>query len=89
MSLFKVIFYGALAFLSAVGIFIGAVTMLTSLQNGSIMLTYTADGKAVAETISRAADAGRFWKIFAAMGMLPAVLGVVAMWYSVRKLRAQ
>jgi hypothetical protein len=88
VGVFRLIFFGVSAFLAAVAIFIGAVTMLTALQSGAIMLSYTSDGRVVAETITRAADAGRFWRLFAAMGALPAVLGAAALWYAIRKLRS-
>lgn len=88
MNIFRLVFFGAVAFLAAVAIFMGLVMMLTTLQNGSVMLSYTSEGKVVSETITRSADAGRYWKLFATMGVLPAVLGAAALWYSVRRLRA-
>ena len=87
MQMFRVIFFGALAFFAAVAMFIGVVVMITSLQNGALTWSYTSGGKGITETISRTADAGRFWKLLSIMGILPLVLGVAAMWFSVRKLR--
>ena len=87
MQMYRVIFFGALAFFAAVAMFIGVVVMITSLQNGAITWSYTSSGKGITETISRAADAARFWKLFATMGIVPLVLGAIAMWFSVRKLR--
>jgi hypothetical protein len=87
MGIFKLFFFGAAAFLAAVAIFVGLVMMLTSLQNGAVMLSYTSDGKAINETITRAADAARFWKLFTTMGALPAAVGAVALWYCVKRLR--
>ena len=89
MSLYRMIFFGAAAFLAGVAIFMGAVMMITSLQNGAVVLSYSSAGKNITETISLAADSARFWKLFTAMGVAPAVLGAAAMWYSVRKLRVQ
>lgn len=87
MGIFRLFFFGAAAFLAAVAIFLGLVVMLTSLQSGSVMLSYTSDGRAVSETITRATDAGRFWKLFTTMGVLPATIGAVALWYCVKRLR--
>ncbi len=88
MQMYRVIFFGALAFFAAVAMFIGVVVMITSLQNGAISWSYTSGGKNFNETTVRAADAARFWKLFATMGITPLVLGAAAMWFSVRKLRA-
>lgn len=87
MGLFKVGFLAVVAFLSAVGIFLGCVTVLTSLQNGAIVLSYTSDGKGITETISRAGDNARFWWMLLAMGLAPVAIGAAALWYSVGKLR--
>lgn len=87
MGMFKLVFLAAVAFFSAIAIFIGGVTILTSLQNGAISIGYTSGGKPVSETISKVADAGRFWQLMLTMGGLPVVIGAVAMWYSIRKLR--
>ncbi len=87
MGMFKLAFLALVAFLSAVGIFIGCVMIVTSLQNGSIALSYTGGGKAITETISRAGDSGRFWQLLLLMGVAPVAIGAGALWYSVRKLR--
>jgi hypothetical protein len=87
MGMFKLAFMAVVAFLSAIGIFIGCVTLLTSLQNGAIALSYDSGGKAITETISRAGDSDRFWRLLLWMGLAPIVIGVGALWYSVRKLR--
>lgn len=87
MLLFRVLFFGALAFIAGSAIFLGAVTALTSLQNGAITLGYTSGGKAVSETVTRVADGARFWRLVLLMGLLPAAAGAVTLWYAVRKLR--
>ena len=89
MDMFKLVFYFAVAFLAAVGIFIGVIMMITSLQNGSISLSYMSSGTAMNETISRVADSARFWRLFGTMGVLPVVLGAAVMWFSVRKLKGR
>ena len=87
MGMFKLLFFLALAFLAAVGMFIGAVTLITSLQHGAISLSYVVAGKPVEETVSRAADNARFWRLMLSLAGLPLALGATALWYSVRKLR--
>lgn len=89
MWLFKIGFFIALAFLAAVGVFIGAVMILTSLQHGAVSLSYTVDGRAVTETVTRAGDSARFWRLLTMMGFAPVVIGAGALWYSVRFLRAR
>lgn len=87
MEVFKPFFLFAVAFLAAVAIFIGTVVMLTSLQNGAISWSYGSGAKAMAETVTRAADGARFWRLFATLGALPAVIGAAVMWFSVSKLK--
>lgn len=87
MGLLKVGFLAVVAFLSAVGIFIGCIMMLTSLQNGAIMLSYTSGGTGITETITRAGDNSRFWRLLLTLGLAPAAIGAAALWYSVGKLR--
>ncbi len=57
MGLFRPVFFFVLAFFAAVALFIGAVTLLTSLQNGAISVSYTMHGRAVEETWSCPYDA--------------------------------
>ncbi len=87
MGLFRPVFFFVLAFFAAVALFIGAVTLLTSLQNGAISVSYTMHGRAIEETISRAADTAGFWRYVGLWAGLPLVLGAGGLWYSVRKLR--
>ena len=47
MAIFRIMFLACLAFIGAVALFMGGVVMLTSWQNGAIMLSYTVDGQAV------------------------------------------
>lgn len=87
MWLLRIGFLAGLAFLGAVAVFLGAVVMLSSLQSGEIAWTYTVGGRNVSESVTRAADAGRFWRLFGQMGALPAALGAAAAWYAIRRLR--
>jgi hypothetical protein len=89
MSIFKLLFFFALALLAAIALFIGAVTLLTSLQNGAITVTYTVDGKPFDETVRRAVDGDRFWRMLALWSGLPLLLGAAVMWLSVRKLKGR
>ncbi len=87
MGMMKLAFLAAVAFLSAIAIFMGVVFILTSLKLGSITLSYGTGTNAVTETISRASDASRYWRLITMMGLLPMIGGAAALWYSVRKLR--
>ena len=87
MAIFRIMFLACLAFIGAVALFMGGVVMLTSWQNGAIMMSYTVDGQAVSETINRATDSSRFWRIYTLLGIVPAALGAAALAYGVRHLR--
>ena len=87
MGLLKIAFFAIVAFLAAIGVFIGAVTIWSSLASGAISLSYTVDGKSVSETVTRATDSARYWKLVAQTGAAPVVIGAAALWYSLRKFR--
>jgi hypothetical protein len=88
MSFFKILFLAAIAFIAAVAVFLGFVMIVTSLQNGSIMMSYMSSGSSVSETVTRAGDPARFWKLVLTIGVLPLVLGALTLRFAVRKLRA-
>ena len=87
MPLMRVIFLAGVAFLGAVALFLGAVVMLTSWQSGAISLSYAEAGKGMTETVTRAADAARFWRLYGALGIAPVLLGAAALLLSVWALR--
>lgn len=87
MWLLRIGFFAGLAFFGAVAVFLGSMVMLSSLQAGEIAWTYTVSGRDVSDSVKRAADAGRFWRLFGQMGVLPAVLGGAALWFAIRRLR--
>ncbi len=87
MWLLRIGFLACLAFLGALAMFLGALVVLTSLQNGAISWTYTLNGRSITETVTRATDATGFWTRFAQMGGLPLVLGLAALAFSLRRLK--
>ena len=87
MSLLRTIFLAALVFFGGVAVFLGGVVMLTSWQNGAITLSYTQGGRSIVETVSRAADGGRFWQLYSWMGIAPALFGAAALAFGLRALR--
>jgi hypothetical protein len=87
MPLFKVIFFGILAFVGAIAMFIGAVFFMTSGLDGPINISYPQGGRRVDETITRASDASRYIRLQVAMGWAPLVLGAIALYAGVRKFR--
>lgn len=89
MSIFKMVFLAALAFFAGVAIFIGAVLLITSLQNGAVIMSYTEAGRPLVKTFSRATDPNGFWRLLLAMGVAPVVIGAGVLWYAVRNLRKQ
>ena len=87
MPLMRVALLGGVVFLGAVGLFLGGVVMLTSWQNGAITLSWTDAGRDVTQTVTRAGDAARFWRLYGTMGLAPAVLGAAAMIFGIGALR--
>ena len=87
MPVFKMLFFAGIVVLGGVAVFLGAIVIASSLHVGSLTLNYEVDGKPVVESISRAGDAARYWKLFSLMGVLPCILGIAAVWWGVRTLR--
>lgn len=88
MTFFRPIFFFALGFFAAVAIFVGVVIVITSVQNGTITVSYMSGGKTVEETVSRVTDSARFWKQVSLFGGLPVLFGAFGLWLSVRKLKS-
>ena len=87
MLLLRPIFFIGLIFLGAVGAFVGAVMLLSALGSGQISLSYDQGGRLVSETISRASDGSRFWRVLGLMGALPLIAGAAAVWLGWRRIR--
>lgn len=88
MPLLKFGVFAGMSFFGAVALFLGAVVMLTSWISGEISWSYSVNGRPVAETISHARDAARFWRLYLVMGCAPVAVGLAAMLYGWRKLRS-
>ncbi len=87
MQIFGLIFLAGAALLGGVAVFLGVVVLITSGTSGAISWSYAVEGRTIAETVTRAADPGRFWQLYGLLGALPAVAGAVAVWLGVRGLR--
>lgn len=87
MLFLRPIFLVGLIFLGAIGAFVGAVMLMSGLGSGQISLSYDQGGRLVSETISRAADGSRFWRVLGLMGALPLVAGAAAAWFGWRRIR--
>ena len=87
MQLFKPVFFACLVLFGGAAVLIGAVMTYSALSSGMVMVSYTASGKAVAETVLRASDPDRFWRYVGFIGVLPLVLGAGAAWFGVHKIR--
>ena len=88
MAIFKLGFFAVAAFISAVAIFVGCVLMLAFLKSGEISVSYLSGGLPFSETISRATDNDRFWRLFAAFGFAPVIVGAGVLMYSVRRIKS-
>lgn len=87
MQLFRPVFLTCLVLFGGASVLIGAVMSFSALSSGMVIISYTADGKAVAETVLRSADSDRFWRYVGFIGVLPLVLGAATTWFGLRKLR--
>lgn len=67
--------------IGAIAVMLGVILIWSTLQTGSISLSYGSGAGSVSETISRTADGARYWKMISLLGVAPAVLGLfAAMW---------
>ena len=87
MSMFRAGHAAAAVFIGAIAALLGVVMLASALGSGTIALTYGAGANAVAETVSRAGDPGRFWQLVGALGIAPLVLGAAAVLWGSRQLR--
>ena len=87
MQLFRMLFLGGLVVAGAIAIFLGGVVMLTSWQSGAISWTYSQSGRSVTETVTRTADAARYWQLYRSMGIMPASVGALVMAFGLWALR--
>lgn len=65
----------AAVFFGAAAVFLGILLVFSAITSGTIHLSYGDDGKVVSESVARAADAARFWKLVFGLGILPAAIG--------------
>ncbi len=68
----------AAMFIGGIAAFLGVVVALSALRSGSIQYSYGTGTEAVLETVTRAADAARYWQLFVTLCVVPAVLGTLA-----------
>jgi len=87
MQLFRPIFFACLVLYGGAALLIGAVATYSALSTGTVMLSYMADGKAVSETVLRASEPDRYWRLVAMAGIMPLVLGAGTVWLGVRKIK--
>lgn len=83
--------FAVLIFLVVAGgaaVLMGAVILLSALTSGTVMMTYVANGQPIAETVLRAADPGRYWRLVGLIGALPVLLGAASLVFGWCKLRA-
>lgn len=77
----------AMVLIGGIAALLGGVVLLSSLSSGSIALSYGAGSTAVAETVTHAGDPSRFMYLVALLGGAPFVLGGLAAWWGMRRLR--
>ena len=68
----------AAMFIGGIAAFLGVVVAVSALRSGSIQMSYGTGPDMVLDTVERAVDGMRYWKIFLALCVVPAVLGTLA-----------
>ena len=87
MSMFRAGLAAAAVFIGAIAALLGLVLLISALGSGTIAISYGAGADAVAETVSRAGDTARYWRLVAALGAGPLALGAAAAMWGSRQLR--
>lgn len=78
MPLFRAGLAVSAMLIGAIAAFLGVILTASALQTGAISLSYGNGDSAVSETITRAADAARYWQLLVALGLAPAILGALS-----------
>ncbi len=87
MTMFKAGLAAAAVFIGAIAALLGVVMLVSALGSGTIAMSYGAGAGAVSETVSQSTDPDRFWRLVAALGAAPAVIGAAAVVWGMRQLR--
>ena len=86
MTVFKMVLPVALVFIGVCLALLGAAILLGAITTGSIAYSYGTGADTVSQTVTLAADAGRYWKMLAVMCGLPIVFGSAAAFWGWRRL---
>lgn len=68
----------AAMFIGGIAAFLAVVIAMSAIKSGSLHISYGTGADAVTETVTLAADAARFWKMFVTLSVAPGILGVLA-----------
>jgi mannose/fructose/N-acetylgalactosamine-specific phosphotransferase system component IID len=64
--------------IGAISVLLGVIVVLSALKTGAVQFSYGHGADAVSETVSRASDAARYWRLVTALGLAPAIVGALA-----------
>lgn len=87
MTMFRAGLAVAMVLIGGIAALLGAVVLISAMSSGSISLTYGSGASAVAETVSRASDPGRFMQLVGLLGAAPLIFGVIGAIWGMRTLR--
>lgn len=87
MSILKAGLAAGAMFIGAIAALLGFVLTLSALKTGAVTITYGETGQVIKETVTQAADSGRYWRLVATLGGLPILLGVVSFRWGRRTLK--
>lgn len=84
MPILKLAFYAGLVMFGAVGMYMGVVFLIVFGNDAPISISYPQNGRVISETITRAADPSRYFRMQILVGYAPLVLGALALWFGLR-----
>jgi len=87
MAMFRAGLAVAMVLIGGAAALLGLVLLASAIKTGTIMMTHGTGGAMVTETVTYAADQGRFLRLAGLLGAAPLVLGALAAIWGLRTLR--
>ncbi len=77
---------GAIIF-GAAAVLLGFVLALAALRTGAVTISYLDAERMIKETVTRASDAARYWRLVVGLGIAPMLIGGAALAWGWRRIR--
>ncbi len=88
MGCIRIVFCLGLLLFGAVGAFMGAAVLITSLRSGEIRYSYGSGPEPLSRTVTHVGEPDDYWRLVAMMGGVPLVSGGIAVWYGRRRFKS-